>query len=265
LVVTVATAVVAPEGTVTVAGTVATLTFELDSATTTPAAAAGPVRVMVAVELVPPGTLLGLTVTDARAAVLTVSVANLLTVPWVASMVIDVSAATGWVCTVTVALLAPPGMVTLAGRLATAGLLLVSVTTAPAGGAAPFRVTLATELLPPYNIFGLSVSVARAAGLTVSVALFVVLPSVAEITTAVVALTPCVLMVTVPDDEPAATVMFPGEATEVLLLESATISPPAGTGPLRVAVATKLWPPITLVGLSVNETSAMGAWTVRLA
>jgi hypothetical protein len=58
---------------------------------------------------------------------------------------------------------------------------------------------------------------------------------------------------------PAATVTLEGTlATVVLLLESVTCAPPVGAGPLSVTVPVDEFPPVTLVGLSVNEES-MGA------
>lgn len=75
LVLTVALAVVARPGTVTLAGTVAAAVLLLESATTTPAAGAGPLSVTVAVELVPCVTLAGWTAIDTRAGGLTESVA----------------------------------------------------------------------------------------------------------------------------------------------------------------------------------------------
>jgi len=55
---------------------------------------------------------------------------------------------------------------------------------------------------------------------------------------------------------PAPTVTLDGTlATVVLLLESVTCAPPAGAGPLSVTVPVDEFPPVTLVGLSVNEES----------
>ena len=78
------------------------------------------------------------------------------------------------VVTVKVALVAPAATVTLAGTLATAVLLLDSVTTAPPLGAAPLRVTVPCEELPPVTLLGFSVSEDRVtAGETVSEAVWV--------------------------------------------------------------------------------------------
>jgi len=83
--------------------------------------------------------------------------------------------ATPLVVMVKVALRVPPAMVTFAGTWAAAVLLLVSVITAPAAGAAPFRVTVPVELLPPTTEVGDLVTEDNAAGLTVSVVVFVTL------------------------------------------------------------------------------------------
>ena len=58
-----------------------------------------------------------------------------------------------------VALVAPAGTVTLEGTLATAVLLLESVTWAPAAGAGPLSVTVPVEdCKPPTTLVGFSVS-----------------------------------------------------------------------------------------------------------
>ena len=53
---------------------------------------------------------------------------------------------------------------------------------------------------------------------------------------------------------PAATVTLAGTlAAVVLLLESATCTPPVGAGPLSVTVPVEEFPPVTLVGFSESE------------
>jgi hypothetical protein len=80
------------------------------------------------------------------------------------------------VLTVKLVLLAPATTVTLAGTLAAAVLLLVSVTTAPPDGAAPLSVTVPVEFcVPPTTLVGFNVSEESVAagggtGVTVSVA-----------------------------------------------------------------------------------------------
>ena len=76
----------------------------------------------------------------------------------------------------------------------------------------------------------------------------------AEMVTAVDAVTALVLTVNVVLVAPAAIVTLEGTlATVVLLLESATCAPPAGAGPLIVTVPVEEFPPITLVGFSEIE------------
>jgi hypothetical protein len=72
--------------------------------------------------------------------------------------------------------------------------------------------------------------------------------------------TALVLTVNVAVVAPAATVTLEGTlATVVLLLESATIAPPAGAGPLSVTVPAEEFPPVTLVGFSESEERATDA------
>ena len=53
---------------------------------------------------------------------------------------------------------------------------------------------------------------------------------------------------------PVATVTLEGTvAAVVLLLESVTVAPPAGAGPLSVTVPVEEFPPVTLVGFSESD------------
>src|SRR2546426_1222142 len=113
LVVTVNVTLVAPTGTVTLAGTVAAELL-LDSVTCAPPAGAGPFSVTVPVEFPPPVTVVGFSASERRAAGFTVRVAGRVTPLYKAEMVADVDAATALVVTVNVALGAPAGTVTLA-------------------------------------------------------------------------------------------------------------------------------------------------------
>src|SRR5260370_32760808 len=66
--------------------------------------------------------------------------------------------------------------------------------------------------------------------------------------------TALVLTVNVALVAPAATITLDGTlATVVLLLESATIAPPAGAPPLDVTVAVEEFAPLPLVGVSESE------------
>ena len=86
-------------------------------------------------------------------------------------MVTGVGAVTASVVTVKAALLAPAGMVTLTGTVATAVLLLDSETRAPPVRAGPLSMTLPVEGDPPLTLVGFSVSMVRVGGgVTVRVA-----------------------------------------------------------------------------------------------
>jgi len=72
-----------------------------------------------------------------------------------------------------VALVAPAGTVTLAGTVATAVSPLDSAIVDPPVGAAPLRVTVPVEELPPATLAGFRLSPDNAGGFTVSVAVWV--------------------------------------------------------------------------------------------
>jgi hypothetical protein len=76
-----------PAGTVTLAGTVAAEVLLLDSANTTPPAAAAPFSITVPVEGVPPFTLVGLRLKEEREGRFTVNVAVFMAAPSVAEIV----------------------------------------------------------------------------------------------------------------------------------------------------------------------------------
>src|SRR3989442_8311499 len=141
LVVTVNGALVAPAGTVTLAGTIGAAVLSLDSVPCAPPAGAGPSRVAVPVELLPPVTVVGFTPSEERrtGCGFTVRVAVRVTPLYKAEMVTGVDAATVLVVTVNVVLVAPAGTVTLPGTVA-AVLLLDRVTYAPPAGPRPASV-----------------------------------------------------------------------------------------------------------------------------
>ena len=68
-----------------------------------------------------------------------------------------------FVATVNVAVVAPAATVTDGSTVATLGLLLVNVTTAPPAGAAALSVTLPVLFAPPVSVAGFSVIEASAA------------------------------------------------------------------------------------------------------
>lgn len=156
LVVTAKLALVAPAGTVTLAGT--PLTLELsESETTAPPLGAARLKVTVPVEELPPATLGGLS--DNADSVSAVAVAGFTvktvdTVPLLdAEMVARVVALTVEVVSAKLALVWPAGTRTLDGTVA-AALLLDRNTPTPPAGAATFNATVPVADDPPVNAAG---------------------------------------------------------------------------------------------------------------
>jgi hypothetical protein len=100
-------------------------------------------------------------------------VALFVTPPALAETVADVLGEPGDVVTMNVAELLSGGTVTLAGTLATEGLLLDSTTTVPPAGAGPLRVTVPVEELPALTVEGESVNDDGTGGLMVTVVVLV--------------------------------------------------------------------------------------------
>src|SRR5260370_943039 len=115
----------APAGTVTLAGTEATVVSALESVTTAPLPDTGPFISTVPWEVDPPTRELGFSETAFRASGLTRSAAAAVAVAMLNEAEVE-----------------PPGTMTLEGTEATAGLLLESGITVPPAGAAVGRVTL---------------------------------------------------------------------------------------------------------------------------
>jgi hypothetical protein len=178
-------------------------------------------------------------------------------------IVTEVRAVTGVVVTVNVALVLAAGTITDDGTVA-AALFLLNATEEPPLGAGPVSVTVPVELVPPGTVVGFKLSVFRAGGLTVSVAVRVVVPKVPVIVTEVDADTGDVVTANVALVLPAGTVTDAGTVAAALLLPRDITIPPTGAGPLRVTVPVEPLPPSTLVGLRLNELKA-GGFTVNVA
>jgi hypothetical protein len=150
---------VVPAAIVTLPGTCATEVLLLCKLTTAPELGAAPVKVTVPVELAPPtrdaGVLLIEDKVTATALILRVAVRP---TPSVAVIVAEVLLATANVLTVKVLEMLPAGTVTEAGTVATAALLLDSVTMAPPDGAGLVRVTVPVARVPPTTVVGVTES-----------------------------------------------------------------------------------------------------------
>ena len=116
--------------------------------------------------------------------------------------------------TVALALVAPAGIVMLAGTVAAEVLLLERVMIAPPAGAAAVRVTVACEVAPPVTEVGLSVIDESEAGapflVTVRVADFDAAPTSALIVTTVSFVTDVVVTAKLADIWPAGMVTIGG-------------------------------------------------------
>jgi len=124
-------AVEAPAKTVTEVPTEATAGVSLERLTMIPPMGAGPFNLTVPVEFLPPVTLVGKNVSDCTTEGLTVSAACFVEAPPVAVMVMGLELNTASVVTLKVPLVAPAGIVMLAGTVATPVLLEVKFTVIP--------------------------------------------------------------------------------------------------------------------------------------
>ena len=150
---------------------------------------------------------------------------------------------------------APAATVTLTGTMATEGLLLESGTTAPPVGAAVVRCTYPVEGVPPSTPVGYRLKEARIVGtFTLSTADLVASSDAAEIVTEVETVTGLVDTAKVAFLAPGETVTVAGAmARVVLLLESVTVTLPAGAAVIRVTVPVEVAPPVTVAGLKLTE------------
>jgi hypothetical protein len=261
-VLTVNVPVEAPAATVTVAGTVALELFEL-RVTEIPPVGATPLRVTVPVEVPPPVTDVGESVTPVSVGGLIVKLA-VFEVPLSVPVIVAVTAVdTAVVVVAKVAVVAPAATVTVLGGTALVE-LEPRVTTRPPVGAGPEIVTVPVEETPPITVVGLMVTLERDGGLIVNVAFDVLPDSVAEMVSVATDATARVVTVNVPEVAPATTVTVPGTVALAALELSVIAIPPVGAGPLRVTVPVEEVPPVTVAGESVRPVS-VGGLIVRLA
>src|SRR5437016_2791752 len=138
--VTLKVVLICPAGTRTVGGTVATAVLLLARPSVRPPVGAGPLMVTVAVEAVPPITLVGFSATAVGVGASTVRLV-IIPAPLANTLMSAVtSVAVGVVLIWNVALVWPASTMTEAGTEAT-GLPLEIVTVMPLAGAGPLRVT----------------------------------------------------------------------------------------------------------------------------
>ena len=151
----------------------------------------------------------------------------------------------------------PAGMVTEAPTVMPP-LLDDKVTTNPPVGAGPVKVAVPVVAVPPVTVAGARPTLARLAGLTVTVPVCVV-PLRVPVTVAGVADTTAdVETVNVAVVAPARTFTEAGTVALGLFDVKLTVSPPVGATPLRVTVPVEFVPPVTLDGARVMLDSPTG-------
>ena len=203
----------------------------------------------VPVDVRPPGTVVGssVTLTTVGAVTVSVSVAEMpFSVPVITALT---GAATPTVVTVNCALVAPSTIVTVAGTPAFE-LLLESATVTPPTGAADDNVTVPLLDVPPGTETGRTVRPVSCGAVTVSVPVAVRAPMVPVIVADVLDATAAVSALNVTSVAPAGTVIVAGTVTNALSLESATCRPVLGAGPESEIVPVEDTPPTTLAGLN---------------
>lgn len=168
----------------------------LNNTTFAPPGAAGPLRVTVPVDGLPPTTLVGFKDKPVTVGAMIVRDADCADVPSFVVMVAIVWVSTPMVVTVNVAEVWPEATVTVAGTVADA-LEEEIETTVPLGAAGPLKVTVPVEVEPPIRVVGFRLNATKAAGLIVRLADWIDEPRVALTEATVTPLTPVVFAVNV--------------------------------------------------------------------
>ena len=242
----------APARTVTLPGTVTEGPL-LDRVTTVPPKGAGPFKMTVPVDEIPPNTVAGLRETDCIPSVkaFTVSVV-VFVVPPVAEIVTGVLTPTAVVLIPNVAVVDPAGTVTLAGTVA-AALLLDNAMGQPPAGAGAFNVTVPVAAYPPLIVDGFTDTDSNEVVVICRLADWIPFP-LAVICTPPLPPTGKVVIVKFAELDPCGTVTVAGtEAISGWLLDNSMVSPPFGAAILKFTVPVLVVPPATEVGLIVTE------------
>jgi hypothetical protein len=209
-------ALVAPEGTFTLAGTLTALELS-ERDTAVPPLGAGALKVTVPVAELPPDTLVGLTVIaeiDAVGAARFTESPVLRITPSSDALSSAVVLSVGNVVTTKVAEVAPPGTVTLLGTRVTSGREVSILIATPTAGAGPASVTVPVDDAPPTTLAGFSVREVSAGRLGYSVKGCdnVTPPPVTRMVTTTGAVTGAVVMLNRPRPLTAVTVTVAGTA-----------------------------------------------------
>jgi hypothetical protein len=273
-------AVVAPPGTVTLAGDEAAVELS-DKETTTPPVGAAALKVTVPVDGLPPATVVGLTDKAVSVTVgggggggggapdgLTVSVADRETPLKVAVSVTTVDCATANVRIRKSAKVPPNPTDTRLDTTTAASLLLVNATvTGPSlgSGAGMLMRTLPIDRVPAATAVGLTVRsvnvgapVENTNGLTFIEVDRLTPPRLAVIVTGVTCVTPAVVTPNTVALCPASTFTVAGTEAAPLLDDSDTTAPPAGATPFRITWPIEGLPCTTEIGVVSTEKTASG-------
>jgi len=236
-----------PAGIVTVPGGFALVLLE-ERLTVAPPGGAGSLSVSVPVLDVPPMTELGETVRVLGTGGVRVTIVETDVEPTVAVIVAGVDTETSDVAIEKVVDVAPAGTVTVAGTVA---LLLfeVRLTRAPPVDAAPVRVTVPVDCVPPWTLLGEAEMLAGTGGMTVRFAVLLPPPDFAVITAVTLDRTGLVVIVNVALVAPDGTVTTNGTTTDASPLLMATSFPPLGAAADSVTVPVEVDPLGTVDGL----------------
>lgn len=131
-----------------------------------------------------------------------------------------------------------------------------SVTTIPPAGAGPVRVMVAVDPDPPTTLDGVIATAATDGGTTVRTKLAVEEPRLAITVTGDAAVTGLVAIEKETEVLPSGMITVAGGEATPLDEESATVTPPAGAGPLRVTVPEAALPPVTDVLSTLRAATA---------